>query len=1235
MSDTLNHKVAEALSGLAAEAPLRVGAAALLGALGYESRRTLDVGSVQEFLERLNSAKQLTERQHALFEPWRAVEVVFQFTGNEIGGQPSLFDGMDGFDQGRIESFLFLAVELSEERYGRTQLAEMTRVANRLFKMPVIIFFRHGTTLTLAAVHRRAHKRDGGRDVLERVTLVKDIRVDQAHRAHVEILGDLALPRLMAEGVRDFDHLHAAWERVLDIEALNRRFYKELFGWFERAVQACSFPDDGAGDGGTERHVIRLITRLLFIWFLKEKGLVTDELFEEHFARTALKHHPPDRTDYYRAVLQNLFFATLNTEVDRRAFSKNANATHRDFTKYRYRSLLADPEGFIKNLEQVPFVNGGLFDCLDDFAGIGAGGRRIDAFTDNATQGRDLNVPAHLFFDPKDGLFPLFRHYKFTVEENTPLDREVALDPELLGRVFENLLASYNPETRQTARKASGSYYTPRQVVDYMVQEVLTEALAARTQSADGDITYWRERLSYLLDHSDAMDDADEFFEESDKRTVVAAIANIRALDPAVGSGAFPMGILQTLTLALRRLDPRNTLWEEFQKEQAKARAGEAFDTRDQQIRDDALREISHTFEKYRQSDFGRKLYLIQNSIYGVDIQPIACQIAKLRFFISLVIEQDPDPGAPNLGIKPLPNLETRFVAADTLIGLQAETASLLLDDAVKSKRVEVAAVRERYFLADSRPTKLDCIAAEQRLRLELQDMLEDERRTWIAVQERDIESTAKALPNPDVRKTFRENELGKLALRQRAYDAALADARKVAAWDPYDQNARASWFEAEYMFGVQGGFDVVLGNPPYIQLQKDGGLLGKRYQNAGYETFARTGDIYQLFYERGCGLLRPGAGTLAYITSNSWLKAEYGKPLRRWLAERHTPLRLIEMGKDVFDAIVDTGVLAIREGGNADRLPAVDMDGLDDGAFPPPERQWREARPSGEAPWSILSAVEWRVLDKMKTKGTLLRDWDVRINYGIKTGYNKAFIIDDATRDALIDEDPHSAKIIKPVLRGRDIRRWRARWARKWLIATLPSLQLNINDYPAVKRHLLSFGKARLEQTGKLLHDGNRARKKTAHAWFELQDSIAYHEEFSQEKLFWMDLTDRGRFSYDSGEMFAANTAYVLVGKPVKYLCAVLNSKLATWFMENGALTSGMGVTRWFSTSVSGIPIPLPPSEKQSPLVQLVDAVIANKDADPDAETAEEEREIDRLVYELYGLNRREITTVEGVARS
>ena len=871
------------------------------------------------------------------------------------------------------------------------------------------------------------------------------------------------------------------------------------------------------------------------------------------------------------------------------------------------------------------------------------GGRRIDAFTDNAVQGQESECAGAPILRSEGRAVPALPPLQVHSRGEHAARPGGGTGPRTAGaRAFENLLASYNPETRETARKASGSYYTPRQVVDYMVQEVLTEALAAGdTEPADGDIKYWREKLSYLLDHSDAMDDADEFFEESDKRFVVAAIANIRALDPAVGSGAFPMGILQTLTLALRRLDPRNALWEEFQKERAKARAGEAFDTRDQQQRDDALREISHTFEKYRQSDFGRKLYLIQNSIYGVDIQPIACQIAKLRFFISLVIEQDPDPGAPNLGIKPLPNLETRFVAADTLIGLRAETVALLLDDGVLSKRKEVEAVRERYFLADSRPTKVDCIAAEQRLRRELQAMLEDERRTWIAAQKRDIESTAKALPNPAARKTFREGELRKLASRQRAYDAALADARKVAAWDPYDQNAHAAWFGAEYMFGVSGGFDVVIGNPPYIQLQKNLGELAKRYKDAGFKTLASRGDIYQLFYERGCGLLKLGTGALAYITSNSWLKAEYGKPLRRWFAERHTPLRLIDMGKDVFDAIVDTGILLVREGGHAPRLPAVDMDELDGGTFPPPGKRWGEARPDREAPWSILSAVEWRVLDKMKDRGTPLKNWDVQINRGVITGYNAAFVIDDDTRDALIAEDARSEAIIKPVLRGRDIRRWKAQWRSVWLIVSkFGSYKSLSDDYPAVYRHLARYetqlrarGQCNYTRSGRnenLDYDGQ-------HHWLELDNNPKddYISLFDKEKVFWIELTDQGRFSYDNGSLFGEATTFVLTGKYLKYLCAVLNSKLTHWYLRHSAPTSGMGTPRWKKVYVETIRIPKRTPSEQRPLVRLVDRIIAAKDVDLDANVAAEEKEIDRLVYELYGLNRQEIATIEGVARS
>ena len=1183
MADDLSWKTSKALAALAREASLREGTVRLLNTLGYASSRTVDAGSVCEFIERFRSERRLTDKQRGLFNDWHKVEIVFQVTGDEIERSSDQRDLIDGFhfDQGRTKSFLFLAVEMQSDTYPRAHLAETTRTVNRLFKMPVIVLFRHGPALTLAAVHRRANRRDDDRDVLEKVTLIKDICLEDPYRAHVEILTDLSLEYMIQAGVQNFDDLHTRWEQILDIEVLNKRFYKALFGWFERAIKECRFPDDGAGDGCVQRQVIRLITRLLFIWFLKEKGLVPEDLFKETIAREQIVNYTPENTNYYRAVLQNLFFATLNTEIKKRAFSRKNNTTHRDFNKYRYRNLLRDPKGFVEMLKQVPFVNGGLFDCLDDFKAAGDGGRRIDAFTDNVdTHGRDLHVPARLLLDEKDGLFALFRHYKFTIEESTPLDAEVALDPELLGRVFENLLAAYNPETRETARKATGSYYTPRPVVDYMVREALTEALAAKARPTTTPNEHWRDQLGYLLDWEDENADAGEFFDAEEARSVVEAIAGLRTLDPAVGSGAFPMGILQTLTLALRRLDPDNRLWETFQKERAVVRAERAFDTEDRQQRDNELKNISDTFEKYRHSNFGRKLYLIQNGIYGVDIQPIACQIAKLRFFISLVIEQEHDFHKPNSGIQPLPNLETRLLAANSLLKLEKPTQMELgQTEIVQEFERKLETNRERHFLAVDRSTKLK-------------------------IQENDSELRAQLVAQ----------------LKQTGFSAI--DAKHVAGWDPYDQNGVASWFDPEYMFGVSDGFDVVIGNPPYIQLQKDGGRAGKFYHGKNYKTFQRTGDIYQLFYERGCDLLKLHTGVLTYITSNSWLKAEYGKSLRKWFAERCMPLQLIEMGKGVFEnAIVDTAVLIVRSGiDNPVTCLAVDVEQTLDHQFPPPKGDWGTLKPLGDRPWMALSSVERTVMEKMEATGTPLREWDISIYYGIKTGFNDAFIIDTALRNRLIAEDPASGKILKPVLRGRDIARYRANWAGLWLISTFPSLDLDIDFYPAIKRHLLSFGKERLGQDGRSLLGGGRSRKKTQNAWYELQDTCAYHERFSEEKLFWMDLTPEGRFSYAPAgtEMYCANTVYFMHGPMMKRLAAFLNSSLITWYVHKTAVTSGMGTARWFAVTVENIPIPRVLQNGRE-LERMVDDLLMTMHDGATEKIEDLECTIENLIFQAY----------------
>lgn len=1201
---TQRSDIAAALASLATE-NLPTAATALFGVLGYRSERVLEGqrGNVEDFIEQFSAQTQGTKSEERFRENVTAVHILFQVTDDEItnSSQGTLFDTKD-FDKGLNKSYLFLTVELNQANYARSQYAAFTREVNKRFPMPAFLLFRAGRgeqrKITLAFVQRRKHKRDGQRHVLGSVSLIRDIDPHRPHRAHLDILAELSLSKRMEwmashNKPANFDGLLAALLNTLDTQELNKRFYKDLFGWFNGAVRNAKVPTNQARMIPKEEHIIRLITRLLFVWFIKEKGLVAEELFIEERVRSLLKNHDLVRGDsYYRAVLQNLFFATLNTEIHKRGFSTKTHGTHRDFSHYRYKDEMADPESLLELFRKTPFINGGLFDCLDSFDATSNGGYRIDCFSDNPGHRNLLSIPNHLFF-ADDGLVTIFNRYKFTVEENTPIEQDVALDPELLGKVFENLLAAVNPETCETARKQTGSYYTPRLVVDYMVEEALVASLASKVQPVDGDAKFLRDRLHYLLDYQDAFDDAKDLFEDGEAQQIVQAIAEIKVLDPAVGSGAFPMGILHKLTLALQRLDPDNNRWQALQKRMAQDQAAAAFDTSNQKNREAELRDISTTFERYKGSDFGRKLYLIQNSIFGVDIQTIACQIAKLRFFISLAIEQQPNSNpTENYGIKPLPNLETRFVAANTLLALDRRGTEAQLKMAetgsVEQLQRRIRLNRERYFHARTRQQKKQRQEEDKRLRQEL----------------------VKALPE----------------------SLPMETAKQIATWDPYDQNTSTDWFDAGYMFGMGDGFDVVIGNPPYNQLQEDGGKLGNLYKDVGYVTFARTGDIYQLFYERGCQVLHPQQGILAYITSNSWLKAEYGKKTRCYLGGNHTPVVLLELGKDVFEsAIVDSSILVLRHGGNGKAFPAVDMEQVKTTDFPPPSHLWGNVLPKGNAPWGILSVVERGILDKMQNKGTPLKDWDVSINYGIKTGYNQAFIIDNITKEALISEDARSAEVIKPVLRGRDIKRYQVEWAKKWLIATLPALNINIDDYPAVKEYLLSFGKARLEQSGKKLSNGKKSRKKTGNAWYELQDASAYYEEFTKEKLFWIELSDFGRFCYDEGNLFGEATTFMLTGKSLKFLCAVLNSRLTHWFLRHTAPTSGMGTLRWKKVYVERLPIPKISAAKQQPFIELMDRILQAKATKPAADSSALEAEIDRLVYSLYELTDQEIATVQG----
>ncbi len=843
----------------------------LLAVLGYRGERTLpgQTGDVDDFIAQFPTPKESTRTEQAFLELVRSVRLVFQVTSDEIAAssQPTFNLDAASFDKGHEQSFIFFAVELNGKQYPRGQYAQFTREINKRLSQPSVVLFRTSSDLlTLAFVHRRPHKRDPGRDVLGTVSLIREVDPKGPHRAHLDILAELSLAECakwmdLNNKPHNFDGLLAAWLDKLDTEELNRQFYRELFDWFEWAVESAKFPSTVPA----EQQVIRLITRILFVWFIKEKGLVREEWFVQAEMEKLLSNF--GGSDYYRAVLQNLFFATLNTEMGSRGFSTRQEPNHRVFSRYRYRSLIDDVERFEELMKQTPFINGGLFDCLDDEESRSAGGKRIDMFSDpdpdegpSAAQARreawrELDVPDALFFDEEYGLFPLLNHYKFTVEENTPVEQEVALDPELLGKVFENLLAAYNPETRSTARKQTGSYYTPRAVVDYMVDEALVATLKQKCLPKNGNAADWDTSLRWLLDFADEFNDVDALFDKAEKESIVRAIADLKVLDPAVGSGAFPMGILHKLTLALKRLDPNNERWEALQKERALEKAKSAFDSKEKQVRNRQLLEISENFQLYS-SDFGRKLYLIQNSIFGVDVQPVACQIAKLRFFISLAIEQEPDKNAENFGFKPLPNLETRFVAANTLIGLKG-------DPLLKSRRAqelerELNQNREHHFHTKTRLEKLECKGTDRMLRRELATELEN-----------------LGLPT----------------------DAA----QSIARWDPYDQNATADWFDAGYMFNAVTGFDVVIGNPPYVESRNN--LLSPELKDSyGYQvlqdwdkSLPRGSDLLIYFYARSPKFLN-GSGVGCLITQNAWLNTDYGLKFQNF-----------SVGKLTFQKIIDT----------------------------------------------------------------------------------------------------------------------------------------------------------------------------------------------------------------------------------------------------------------------------------------------------------------------------------------
>lgn len=567
-----------------------------------------------------------------------------------------------------------------------------------------------------------------------------------------------------------------------------------------------------------------------------------------------------------------------------------------------------NPEEFVKLIEsKVPFMNGGLFECLDhqDDELKGKKGGAVIDYEDGFSDRKDneLFVPDYVFFgkeikvdlsseydDKKkrdvtvNGIINILQKYKFTIAENTPVEEDIALDPELLGRVFENLLASYNPETKTNARKQTGSFYTPRPIVEYMVDESLKAYLKTKIKDAALSKGTLEEKTAAIAELDKTIDSKLDIlvsyneneldFSEEERKEILRYIDECKILDPACGSGAFPMGILQKMVYVIHKLDPQNDNWKLLQIEKIMTASNIS-----SKEKNDMIAEISSIFDD-NDLDYARKLYLIENCIHGIDIQPIATQISRLRFFISLIVDQKVDSTKPNFGVRPLPNLENRFVTANSLIGLDEQQAYLSTEE-MDNLLKQLQKVRHDLFKAKTPKYKFELRQQDKEIREKL------------------------------------EQELISVGFGKE-------NARLLSTWDPYDKNRSAEFFDAEWMYGIKDGFDVVIGNPPYVESRNESfsdelkdkleEQLSQHYGDSYKNYFPRGADLLIFFYELSLRLIST-TGVNCFITQNSWLSSDYGKKFQNYISQNTNIKAIVDSDFKYFEGANINTVITIFQG--------------------------------------------------------------------------------------------------------------------------------------------------------------------------------------------------------------------------------------------------------------------------------------------------------------------------------
>ena len=720
--------------------------------------------------------------------------------------------------------------------------------------------------------------------------------------------------------------------------------------------------------------------------------------------------------------------------------------------------------------------------------------------------------------------------YDFSSEGSVEIQEEnkTLINASVLGLIFEKINGYKD-----------GSFFTPGVITMYMCRESLHRAVIQKFNREKG----WQiNTFEELKDHINP-------FNKEEREEANNIINDLRICDPAVGSGHFLVSALNECIamkseLGILQDENKNRIHHQLKIENDELLVYEADDNEHFFLYNPKNVES----QRVQKTLFQEKKTIIENCLFGVDINPNSVKICRLRLWIELL--KNAYYKTPTQ-LETLPNIDINIKSGNSLLSRFALDTDL--KTTLKKTNISITDYKEAFHKYQNAQSK------EQKWDLEhFIDKVKHNFRTEITRNSKEVKELQSLkyeyylkYESPQLFTEARtpEQEKHKKQLEQNIQKKE--DEIEAINSNKIYENAFEWRFEFPQVLDNEGnyiGFDVVIGNPPYIQLQNDGGKLAKLYEGQNFKTFARTGDIYCLFYEKAHQLLREG-GICNFITSNKWMRAGYGEAIRKFLIEYTNPLILIDFtGIKIFEtATVDVNILLYaKEKSTFNTLACIVKDkGLKELSLYVRQHGGKTSFSSDES-WVILSEIEQRIKAKIEAIGTPLKEWNVNIYRGILTGYNDAFIINKAKKEEILancqsdEEREKTDELIRPILRGRDIKRYGYEFADIYIITTFPSLKIDIELYPAVKQHLLSFGYDRLKQTGE-----KGARKKTNNKWFETQDSIGYWEDFSKQKIMYPNMTKFMPFLLDNTGFFINDKGFIITGNHLSYLVAFFNSNI------------------------------------------------------------------------------------------